>query len=306
MLALVVPKLSTADFVVMWDESGTPRAQTFPDQASADRFMAQNSGFNFTTPKPVETPPAGGNNSANNGQLYPSPLTGQLVSAEQYNRDVAQMRQQQRQQQIQQNIKEQLNRASGGGGGGGSGGGGGGGSGGGGGKGGGGNSNSLQPLNASAFGQTPDFSKGNSELEKLIAQSQKPDAESEKLLEDLKKRAAEVSQVPNSDLKWGSLPDFNALFLETIAALQALPSTLSAPEQLMRNAQLAPRRRKASRPLLVPSGRGLVAGQSDPYLVGGRGLASIAAGTTKKTAVGTEFLLEPKTSKSSASKTHRK
>ncbi|NBW99907.1 hypothetical protein EBR03_10095, partial [bacterium] len=126
-----------------------------------------------------------------------------------------------------------------------------------------------------------------------------------KLLEDLKKRAAEVSQVPNSEMKWGSLPDFNALFLETIAALQALPSTLSAPEQLMRNAQTVPRRRKPVRPLLVPSGRGLVAGQSDPYLVGGRGLASIAAGTPKKTPIATELLLEPKTSKSRASKTHR-
>ncbi|NBX83415.1 hypothetical protein EBQ90_10070, partial [bacterium] len=79
-LAFIIPQLGIADFVVVWEEGGAPKAQTFPDEAAAKSFMAANPGFNFKTPEPVSVP-ASGNNSANNGQLYPSPLTGQLVSA---------------------------------------------------------------------------------------------------------------------------------------------------------------------------------------------------------------------------------
>jgi len=193
------------------------------------------------------------------------------ATREEYQRWAAQqqrIRQRQQMQQQAQNQLAQMKNRSGGGGAGSSGADGGGGS-----KGG--NSSKLQPLNPESFGKMPDFSEQNKDLEKLVAESAKPDKESDKLLENLRKKMAEASEKRgsvslSSDLF--SLDAFTSYLNSALASIQARAS-------LLRAAQTASVRPVVGRPSRIPSGLGLVAGQSRvprKEIPAYRGLASVA------------------------------
>ncbi|NBX77230.1 MAG: hypothetical protein EBQ92_11795 [Proteobacteria bacterium] len=227
--------------------------------------------------------------SENEPRPYNIPLPGggsYQATEKEYQQWVAQQQQLQRRQQMQQQLQSQLQNLMGGSGGSGSGGGGGGG-GGGSGSGGqsSGNSNSIKPLEASAFGQIPNYSSNPAQkaLEELVGQSGKPDSESQQFLDEIKKQIEESAKRPelpqlNTKLSTG-LNDINRLIMETLAAIQAMPPTLSGSDQLLRNASIIKKRRTVGRPMEVPRDRGIVVGQSYSTMVGGRGLASLAGGT---------------------------
>jgi cell fate (sporulation/competence/biofilm development) regulator YlbF (YheA/YmcA/DUF963 family) len=230
--------------------------------------------------------------SENEPRPYNIPLPGggsYQATEKEYQKWVTQQQKTQQRQQMQQQIQNQLQGLMGGSGGGsgGGGGGGGGGAGGGGGKSSG-NSNAVKPLEASAFGQIPNFSSNPSQkaLEELVGQSGKPDSDSQQFLEEIKKQIEESAKRPaptqlNAKLTSG-INDLNQLIMETLAALQALPSTLSSNEQLLKNASSIKKHRAVGRPLEVPRDRGIVVGQSYSTMMGGRGIASLASGTVPK------------------------
>jgi len=228
--------------------------------------------------------------SENEPRPYNIPLPGggsYQATEKEYQQWVTQQQKTQQRQQMQQQIQNQLQGLMGGSGGGSGGGGGGGGAGGGGGKSSG-NSNAVKPLEASAFGQIPNFSSNPSQkaLEELVGQSGKPDSDSQQFLDEIKKQIEESAKRPaptqlNAKLTSG-INDLNQLIMETLAALQALPSTLSSNEQLIKNATSIKKHRAVGRPLEVPRDRGIVVGQSYSTIMGGRGIASLASGTVPK------------------------
>jgi len=218
-----------------------------------------------------ENPPvgSGGPGSGESGKEKPprdriSADGSQMLTEEEYQREQAQLRNDRRRQQLQDNIQKQLQSSMGGGGGGRSGGGGGGGGGSGGGSSGGSN-RSMKPVEMSAFGTPPDFTKGNQNLEKLILESQKPDPTSEKFLEDIRKQVETASRPDESkQLAQQAIPDFSKVLNELLSSLSNIPAQTTAPQKLVENSSLVRKRRPAlGRPLKVPRGLGLVSGQSD-------------------------------------------
>jgi len=233
--------------------------------------------------------------AANEPRPYNIPLPGggfKQATEKEYQQWQAQQQQLLRRQQMQQQVQQQLQNLMGGGGSGGGGGFGGGGGGGGGAGGGGkssGNSNAIKPLEASAFEQIPNFSSNPAQraLEDLVAQSGKPDSDSQQFLETIKKQIEDSANSPespqlNQKLTTG-ISDLNRLIMQTLTAIQALPSTVSGNEKLLKSASFLKKRRTIGRPLDVPLNKGIVVGQSYPSVGMRRALANLAGGTLPKT-----------------------
>jgi len=220
---------------------------------------------------------------ANEERPYIIPLPGggtKQATEKEYLQWSSRQRQFQQRQQMQQQMQNQLQSlqrgAGGGGGGGGNGGGGGSGT-----SKSSNNANSIKPLDASAFGQIPGFSSNPSQkaLDELIAQSGKPDSESQKFLEDIKKQiedSAQRPELPQLDSKIGDMSEFNLLLQRTMAAIRSLPTRAAGSDLLLRSATSTKKRRIVGRPMDVLVGKGLATGQSrfSPTAVE-RGLASL-------------------------------
>lgn len=219
----------------------------------------------------AQTRASSSTNSASNSNQdeqrdYQIPLpTGgfRMGTRSEYLAYLQQEQQRQQRQRIQNQISQQLQQISGGGGAGGRGGGGGG-------QKSSSQSNQMKPLTAADFGALPDFSKANKELEKLVAESSKPDAESQKLLEQLKKQIDEASSKQQGEPSNLEIPDFSSMVRDTLSAIQKMAPYLNNQSLLLANANLNDRRRVVFRgPLRAPSDRSLVVGRSAPRPVNG-------------------------------------
>lgn len=205
-----------------------------------------------------------------------------MLTEEEAQKEQEQLRRQRQRDQLQRNIQDQLRNASGGGGGSRGGGGGGGGGGGSSGS----KPQSSKPIQTSDFGNPPDFSKGNQTLEKLIAESQKADPASEQFFKDLQKQLESPPKLEplTSSLSNQGIPDFSKVINELLNAINSISYQSTPSQKLVENSRLNRRRRSVGRPLPVPSGLGLVSGQSDPALTGTRRRRGVglAAGIARK------------------------
>lgn len=208
-----------------------------------------------------------GNQEERRDYQIPLPTGGfRMGTQSEYLAYLQQEQQRQQRQRVQNQIAQQLQQISGGGAGGGAGGG----SGSGGGQKSSSQSNNMKPLTAADFGAIPDFSKGNKELEKLVAESSKPDSESQRLLEQLKKQIDEANSKQPDDSSNLQIPDFSSMVRDTLSTIQKMAPYLNNQSLLLANAKLNDRRRVVFRgPLRAPSERSLVVGRSAPRAVNG-------------------------------------
>ena len=126
----------------------------------------------------------------------------------------------------------------------------------------------MKPLSPTDFGTLPDFSKGNQELAKLVAQASQPDSESQRLVEELRKQIENSSLKTAKEITKNSIPDFGSMIMDTLSAIQAMTPSLGSRDQLLSNARLNDKRRVVFRgPLKAPSDRGLVVGRSAPQRI---------------------------------------
>ncbi|NDG27310.1 MAG: hypothetical protein EB120_09065, partial [Proteobacteria bacterium] len=110
------------------------------------------------------------------------------------------------------------------------------------------------------FGPPPDFSKGNKDLEKLVAESSKTDPAIEKMMAEIKKKLeAQPSPEEQPKVVSPTVPDFSSLIADTLAAIRAINQ--NSPQSVLLQNAPSPKKSTRFKPLRVPQ-RGLASGYS--------------------------------------------